>query len=112
MCQVCQSLSLHSFLMLPMQRVTRLPLLTAAILSHCSDGDDHDDDSDRDSLVFGEKTTYQECLRSLNSLVTRCNEGARHRDRQDQLVKINNNLDFKYADILNIKGMELKHENL
>jgi len=93
--QVCQSLSLHSFLMLPMQRVTRLPLLTAAILSHCSDGDDHDDDSDRDSLVFGEKTTYQECLRSLNSLVTRCNEGARHRDRQDQLVKINNNLDFK-----------------
>ena len=94
MSQVCQSLSLHSFLMLPMQRVTRLPLLTAAILSHCSDQDDHD----QDSLVFSEKSTYQECLRALNSLVTRCNEGARHRDRQDQLVKINNNLDFKYGD--------------
>ena len=96
MCQVCQSLSLHSFLMLPMQRVTRLPLLTAAILSHCTDH--HGDDGDQDSLVFSEKTTYQECLRALNSLVTRCNEGARHRDRQDQLVKINNNLDFKYGD--------------
>ena len=33
--QVCQALSLHSFLMLPMQRITRLPLLTAAILGHC-----------------------------------------------------------------------------
>lgn len=29
----CQSLSLHSFLMLPMQRITRLPLLVDAILS-------------------------------------------------------------------------------
>ena len=29
----CQSLAMHSFLMLPMQRITRLPLLTGAI--HC-----------------------------------------------------------------------------
>ena len=29
--QVCQNLSLHSFLMLPMQRVTRLPLLVNAL---------------------------------------------------------------------------------
>ena len=28
---VCQSLAMHSFLMLPMQRVTRLPLLVEAI---------------------------------------------------------------------------------
>lgn len=36
----CQSLSLHSFLMLPMQRVTRLPLLLDAVLRHLSDKDD------------------------------------------------------------------------
>ncbi len=28
---VCQSLAMHSFLMLPMQRITRLPLLMSAI---------------------------------------------------------------------------------
>ena len=42
-----------------------------------------------------EVAAYRDCLKALNVLVTRCNEGARHRDRQDQLVKINQNLDFK-----------------
>ena len=32
---VCQKMSLNSFLLLPMQRVTRLPLLVAAIMKHC-----------------------------------------------------------------------------
>ena len=31
--EVCQGLAMHSFLMLPMQRITRLPLLTDAIAS-------------------------------------------------------------------------------
>lgn len=30
---VCQSLAMHSFLMLPMQRITRLPLLVDAIFN-------------------------------------------------------------------------------
>ena len=30
---VCQSLAMHSFLMLPMQRITRLPLLLDAIFN-------------------------------------------------------------------------------
>ena len=77
-CQACQSLSLHSFLMLPMQRITRLPLLTAAIISH--------DDPP------GE---FEDCLETLNKLVSRCNEGARHRERQEELVRINTSLDFK-----------------
>lgn len=80
--QVCQALSLHSFLMLPMQRITRLPLLTAAILGHCESGE-------------GERAAFQQCLETLNTLVASCNEAARHRERQDQLVKINQNLDFK-----------------
>jgi len=33
--EVCQKMSLNSFLLLPMQRVTRLPLLVSAILKHC-----------------------------------------------------------------------------
>lgn len=53
----CQLLSLHSFLMLPMQRITRLPLLVDAILSQM--------DSSENSLE------YQMCeltLASLNSV--------------------------------------------
>lgn len=37
---ICQSLSLHSFLMLPMQRITRLPLLIDAILSRIESDDE------------------------------------------------------------------------
>ena len=91
--QVCQSLPLHSFLMLPMQRITRLPLLTAAILSHCGEGELGE--GEQEGLLWSEVAAYRDCLNALNVLVTRCNEGARHRDRQDQLVKINQNLDFK-----------------
>lgn len=36
----CQSLSLHSFLMLPMQRVTRLPLLMDAVLKNLNENDE------------------------------------------------------------------------
>lgn len=34
------ALSLHSFLMLPMQRITRLPLLVDAVLSKLKEDDD------------------------------------------------------------------------
>ncbi|KAJ4431135.1 hypothetical protein ANN_19730 [Periplaneta americana] len=37
---VCQALSLHSFLMLPMQRITRLPLLIDAVLTRLDPQDD------------------------------------------------------------------------
>lgn len=52
----CQSLSLHSFLMLPMQRITRLPLLVDAILSQMN--------STENSLE------YQMCELTLASLNT------------------------------------------
>ena len=35
---VCQSLAMHSFLMLPMQRITRLPLLVDAIFHRLDSG--------------------------------------------------------------------------
>lgn len=37
---ICQNLSIHSFLMLPMQRITRLPLLLGAVLARLEKSDD------------------------------------------------------------------------
>lgn len=48
----CQSLCLHSFLMLPMQRATRLPLLLDAVLKKLTATDDE----------------YQPCLDALATL--------------------------------------------
>ncbi|XP_017892898.1 uncharacterized protein LOC108632688 isoform X2 [Ceratina calcarata] len=60
----CQSLSLHSFLMLPMQRITRLPLLADAVLSKLSP--EREDRSD-----------WEKVLSTLNYIVVECNESAR-----------------------------------
>lgn len=54
---VCQSLNLHSFLMLPMQRITRMPLLIDAVLSKMDPlGED------------AEYKTYQITLATLNKV--------------------------------------------
>ncbi|XP_011303817.1 uncharacterized protein Exn isoform X2 [Fopius arisanus] len=68
----CQSLSLHSFLMLPMQRVTRLPLLADAVLSKLST--DHD-----------ERLHWERVVSVLGGVVTECNEGARTAGRQIEM---------------------------
>lgn len=53
----CQSLSLHSFLMLPMQRATRLPLLLDAVLKNLESTDD-EYDACRDALATLNNVTY------------------------------------------------------
>ncbi|XP_041977510.1 uncharacterized protein LOC121731895 isoform X2 [Aricia agestis] len=71
----CQSLSLHSFLLLPMQRVTRLPLLLDAVLRNLQP-EDHE---------------YDGCMRALatlNDLVSQCNEGARNTERIEELWRL------------------------
>ncbi|XP_015120042.1 uncharacterized protein LOC107043182 isoform X2 [Diachasma alloeum] len=68
----CQSLSLHSFLMLPMQRVTRLPLLADAVLSKLST--DHE-----------ERLDWEKVVSVLGGVVTECNEGARTAGRQIEM---------------------------
>ncbi|XP_043465349.1 putative E3 ubiquitin-protein ligase protein PFF1365c [Leptopilina heterotoma] len=60
----CQSLSLHSFLMLPMQRVTRLPLLADAVLSKIP-------------MNHQERASWERVLSHLSFVVAECNEGAR-----------------------------------
>ncbi|XP_028172175.1 ephexin-1 isoform X2 [Ostrinia furnacalis] len=77
----CQSLSLHSFLMLPMQRVTRLPLLLDAVLKHLPPQDPE----------------YQGCmlaLATLNGFVSQCNEGARNTERVEEMFRLAQIIEF------------------
>ncbi|XP_039746968.1 uncharacterized protein LOC120624469 isoform X2 [Pararge aegeria] len=71
----CQSLSLHSFLMLPMQRITRLPLLLDAVLRNLS-SEDHEYDG------------CMHALATLNDFVSQCNEGARNTERVEELWRV------------------------
>ena len=80
--QACQSLSLYSFLMLPMQRITRLPLLTAAIISHLP--------SNSPELI-----PCKEALEVLNNLVRECNEATRHKERMEEMETISQTVDFR-----------------
>jgi len=80
--QVCQSLSMYSFLMLPMQRITRLPLLTAAIISHLPHNSP-------------ELIPCKEALQVLNNLVKQCNEATRHKERMEEMENICQTIDFR-----------------
>ncbi|XP_072944408.1 uncharacterized protein [Epargyreus clarus] len=80
----CQSLSLHSFLLLPMQRVTRLPLLLDAVLRHLAPPD----------------AEYEGCmhaLATLNDFVSQCNEGARNTERVEEMWRLARAIEFPPA---------------
>lgn len=77
----CGGLPMFSFLILPMQRVTRLPLLMDTI---CQKMD---------------PTTpeYEACTRALKAiskLVKQCNEGARKMERTEQMYTLQTQLEF------------------
>ncbi|XP_035435919.2 uncharacterized protein LOC118266593 isoform X3 [Spodoptera frugiperda] len=78
---MCQCLSLHSFLMLPMQRVTRLPLLMDAVLKHL---DPHD----------AEYHACAQALVTLNNYVSQCNEGARNTERIEEMYRLCASIEF------------------
>ncbi len=82
---ICQSLAMHSFLMLPMQRVTRLPLLVEAIYKGLQSAGRPDD----------ECGTCKEALETINKLVKECNETARSMERMEELLILSQQLDFK-----------------
>ncbi|KAG1667383.1 Ephexin-1 [Nymphon striatum] len=79
---VCQSLSFHSFLMLPMQRITRLPLLVDAIY-HRLEAQTYEFESARKTLTC------------LNTIVAECNEGARKMERMEEMLLISQLINFK-----------------
>ncbi|XP_061639277.1 rho guanine nucleotide exchange factor 26-like isoform X1 [Phyllopteryx taeniolatus] len=78
----CRNLPMISFLILPMQRVTRLPLLMDTICQK----------TPKDSAQ------YEECKKALHAVskvVRKCNEGARTMERTEMMYTINSQLDFK-----------------
>lgn len=77
----CQSLSLDSFLLLPMQRVTRLPLLADAVLKNLTDTD-------------SEYQQYVDTLAILNNVVNQCNEAARNFERKEEMILIASQIEF------------------
>uniref|UniRef100_A0A1Y1JXM7 DH domain-containing protein n=1 Tax=Photinus pyralis TaxID=7054 RepID=A0A1Y1JXM7_PHOPY len=77
----CHSLTLYSFLMLPMQRITRWPLLVDAVLKRLSPQDD-------------EYVSCQHTLATLNGIVTRCNEAARRMERESEVKRIAKQIEF------------------
>jgi len=78
----CQSLAMHSFLMLPMQRITRLPLLTDAI-------------HQRLPKESPEQPACAEAMNLLNNLVQECNDSARTMERMEELLILSQQLDFR-----------------
>ncbi|XP_030650161.1 rho guanine nucleotide exchange factor 26 isoform X2 [Chanos chanos] len=78
----CRNLPMISFLILPMQRVTRLPLLMDTICQK----------------TVKDSVQYENCKRALQTvskLVRKCNEGARTMERTEMMFTINKQLEFK-----------------
>ncbi|XP_064460780.1 uncharacterized protein LOC135370837 [Ornithodoros turicata] len=78
----CHGLNMYSFLMLPMQRITRLPLLVDAIFKRL----------DIDSAKYD---ICKETLAALNKVVSECNDGARKMERMEEMLHISRILEFK-----------------
>lgn len=91
----CQSLSLHSFLMLPMQRITRLPLLADAVLSKLPI--EHDD-----------RSQWEKILSSLSYVVAECNEGASAAAKEMEMENLTRKLEYSTK----IKPIALKGKHL
>lgn len=78
----CCGLSLHSFLMLPMQRITRLPLLVDAVVGKLRA---HDDD---------EYDSWNRTLALVSRIVAQCNEAANRSAQAYELRQISAQIEF------------------
>ncbi|XP_060816416.1 uncharacterized protein LOC132907382 [Bombus pascuorum] len=91
----CQSLSLHSFLMLPMQRITRLPLLADAVLSKLP-------------VTCEDRSHWEKVLSSLSYVVAECNEGASTAAKEIEMENLIRKLEYSAK----IKPIVLKGKHL
>uniref|UniRef100_A0A336MZU7 CSON011407 protein n=1 Tax=Culicoides sonorensis TaxID=179676 RepID=A0A336MZU7_CULSO len=78
---VCCGLSIHSFLMLPMQRITRLPLLIEAVLSRLKSDDD-------------EREIWSKVKIQVKKIATQCNEAANRCEQQYLMQQISKQIEF------------------
>ncbi|XP_054993754.1 rho guanine nucleotide exchange factor 16 [Sorex araneus] len=77
----CGGLPLISFLILPMQRVTRLPLLTDTL---CLKSQGHPE----------RYKAASRALKAISKLVKKCNEGAHQMERTELMYRLSKQLDF------------------
>ncbi|KAL1137965.1 hypothetical protein AAG570_009660 [Ranatra chinensis] len=77
----CQSLSLYSFLLLPMQRITRMPLLLDAIRNKLEP-----DTSEYDSCTLA--------LAQLHKIAHECDEAARKAERFEEMAVLSRALNY------------------
>ncbi|XP_074977286.1 rho guanine nucleotide exchange factor 16 [Caretta caretta] len=77
----CGGLPMSSFLILPMQRVTRLPLLMDTVCQKTS----------VDSTAYEAAT---QALKAISKLVKKCNEGAHTMERTEQMYTLQKHLEF------------------
>lgn len=78
---ICCGLSLSSFLMLPMQRITRMRLLLDAVLQRLK--------SDDDEFQSWEKTFVL-----INRILTQCNDAAHRSEQMHEIEMISRNIEF------------------
>ncbi|XP_026579060.1 rho guanine nucleotide exchange factor 16 isoform X2 [Pseudonaja textilis] len=77
----CGSLPLISFLILPMQRVTRLPLLLDTVCQ-------------KTPVNTAAYRATTQALKAISKVVKKCNEGAHTMERTEQMCSLQNQLDF------------------
>ncbi|XP_074416609.1 rho guanine nucleotide exchange factor 16 [Larus michahellis] len=77
----CGGLPMISFLILPMQRVTRLPLLLDTVCQKTKAG----------TAAYGAATR---ALKAISKLVKNCNDGARSMERTEQMYTLQKQLEF------------------
>lgn len=92
----CRFLTLSSFLLLPMQRVTRLPLLLEAVRKN------------RDaSSNYNAWRRADEALNALKNLTKACNEAAKQMERMEAMVRLRTHIHFPS----NIKSVPIVKES-
>ncbi|XP_058178781.1 uncharacterized protein LOC131294753 [Anopheles ziemanni] len=79
---VCCSLSLSSFLMLPMQRITRMRLLLDAVLQRC-----HPENDDE----FG---SWEKTFVLINRILTQCNDAAHRSEQMYEMERLSRQIEF------------------
>ncbi|KAG8181465.1 hypothetical protein JTE90_017526 [Oedothorax gibbosus] len=84
---VCQGLSLESFLFLPMQHISRLPLLLDNIFRWLVP----------DSPSYG---ICKSALEAVHKTFMQCNEGARKMERLEEMFVLNKQLEFKECKVI------------
>ena len=82
----CQFLPMSSFLLLPMQRVTRLPLLVDAVLRRLEPSNERHSSAVR-------------AFDAVSSIVKQCDEGAKMMMQTEQVCLLSSKLDFSKVKV-------------